>query len=127
MNPSSVESVQAPQVVVVVLAVVVVVGVVVVVVGQQGGKELHVTGHKSDTACVGHEAESSEQLNPSSVESVQGPQVVAVVLSVVVVVVRSVVVVVVVVAVVVVIVVVVVVGQQGGIELHVIGHKSDID
>ena len=124
MNPSSVESVQAPQVVVVVLAVVVVAGVVVVVVGQQGGKELHVAGHKSDTACVGHEAESSEQLNPSSVESVQGPQVVAVVLSVVV---GSVVVVVVVVAVVVVIVVVVVVGQQGGIELHVIGHKSDID
>ena len=85
--------------------------------------ELHVTGHKSDIACVEHEAESSEQLNPLSVESVQAPQIVVVVFSVVVVV-GSVVVVVVVVAVVV--VVVVVVGQQGGIELHVIGHKSDI-
>ena len=71
--------------------------------------ELHVTGHKSDIACVEHEAESNEQLNPSSVESVQAAQVVVVVLALVVVVG----------------VVVVVVGQQGGIELHVIGHKSD--
>ena len=58
MNPLSVESVQAPQVVVVVVDVVVVVVVVIVavvvvgvaVVRQQVGIELHVIGHKSDIA-----------------------------------------------------------------------------
>ena len=39
--------------------------------GQQGGLELHVTGHNSDIAGVAHATESSEQLIPGCVESLQ--------------------------------------------------------